>query len=224
MCVSFHLGSNIQNWNVSLVDFSFDEYGVSSPITFIGFSQFVFSLLLLFPFSDIEQFYSSPCLLRCIFLYFFKGCTHLFLEGLYHLYNIVFKVIFLWLGNMLGYLPLDAAGELKYASAILFCLLWILFLALPLAIWLSLVSTGYLYIPSSWRTVLEGSQSSEWTMKLMRTTPGCGPGGTGWYKIMEEEYNLYSWDWQDFWKTNWTAWPKQWSSGPGSNSPFFFFS
>ena len=55
----------------------------------------MFSLLFLFPFSGLEQFYSffsSVCL--CFPGLFFKGFVHFLRKSLIHLHKIGFKVIF----------------------------------------------------------------------------------------------------------------------------------
>lgn len=104
----FCLPSLIFCWWCLCLLFLFSALGFPS----LGFPQFVFSLLLLFSFSDLEQFYFlllfnfiSLYLLVLffirhitIFMYFFKRFIH-FLFHLYkghcHLYKIRFKVIFL---------------------------------------------------------------------------------------------------------------------------------
>lgn len=63
----------------------------------------MFSLLLLSPFSGLEQFSFSSVhflhLVDCIFLYLFKEFIHFLFKGLYYLFKIGLNVIFMCLSS-----------------------------------------------------------------------------------------------------------------------------
>lgn len=53
----------------------------------------MFSLLLLFPFSGLEQYYSFPSLVTCIFIFSLRDFAHFFFKDLYHLHKVRVKVV-----------------------------------------------------------------------------------------------------------------------------------
>ena len=102
-----YFGQNIKNaffpWlilSTSPIVFSMPEIPFS--ISCILLVIIVFSLMLLFSFSDLGQFYLFSSSFYCIFPYFFKGFNFLF-KGLYHLHKIGIKVIFLCFRAVLEY-------------------------------------------------------------------------------------------------------------------------
>ena len=80
--------------------------------------QFVFSLLLLFPFSVLGQVYSFVSSVTLYFLYFFKECIHFLFKNHYHLYEIGFNVIYC-ASAVLVYPELAVAKELGSCGALL---------------------------------------------------------------------------------------------------------
>jgi hypothetical protein len=68
---------------------------ISKFFSFSEFPQFGFSLLILFPFSSIEQFYSFPST-PCVFIDFLKQFINLLFKDLCYLHSGGFKVFFLY--------------------------------------------------------------------------------------------------------------------------------
>lgn len=112
------------------LSFLFNSLDVPSP----GFSQFVFSLLFQFPCQFLDIF---THFLHIINFPVFKRFIYFFFKGLYHLYKIRLKVIFLWFSCVrISRLTAGSGGT------IVPWLLLIMLLCCPLAIWLSLVLAG----------------------------------------------------------------------------------
>lgn len=75
---------------VSVVPVTYQDF--LSP----GFSSFVLSLLLLFPFLGLEHFINSFHLYVFFWIFFMGFFFHILSKDLCHLHKIVFKVIFLF--------------------------------------------------------------------------------------------------------------------------------
>ena len=122
--VRFSLPSPAFSWCSHLL-FLLSSLGFPSP----GFSQFVFSLLLLFLLSGLTQFY---------FLYVSNGFVCFLFKGNYHLQKIGFKVIFLRF-TCVRISKCAVVKWLCFGGVILLWLLLIVSFQGPLAIWTFLV-------------------------------------------------------------------------------------
>jgi hypothetical protein len=61
----------------------------------LGFLQLVFSILFLFQFSGLEQFYLFPLPFKCIFLYFIRRFISFLFKDLY-VFDCIFLYFFKW--------------------------------------------------------------------------------------------------------------------------------
>jgi hypothetical protein len=82
---------------VLLVVLSFPLLIPSLGIPSLVLPQSVLSLLILFPFSDLEQFYSFPSLIWLYLSVSYKGCIHFLFKGLFHVPKTTYKVTLLFL-------------------------------------------------------------------------------------------------------------------------------